>query len=195
MSILRTILAICALALALPASAEEETTPSGTRTEAEGEKSLGQLFKALAGAESPAEADLIELAVLARLSHTDSPSEALILRQATALFKEGDLEPSRKKLDVLIEVAPDYTEGWNSRAIIHREQGNYAAAVSDLQRVLVIEPRHFIALTLLGVIFEEMGQPKSALKAWEAALEIHPHLEGGKETIRKLTNEVKGRGI
>jgi cytochrome c-type biogenesis protein CcmH/NrfG len=65
----------------------------------------------------------------------------------------------------------------------------------DLRRVLDLEPKHFRALGLLGSIFRELNDPKSALEAYEAAVTINPHMEGGAAAVRQLTDEVKGRGI
>ncbi|MFP3943078.1 MAG: tetratricopeptide repeat protein [Alphaproteobacteria bacterium] len=190
MSVLRTALLICALALALPAAAQETAPPAP-----EEQLPPGDLYEALAAAESPVEARIIEQGIYAEWAHTESPSVGLIAEQAGALLGEGDLKRSREKLTALTEVAPDFAEGWRLRAVIHRKQGDFPAAVSDLRRVLEIEPRHFLALVLLASIFEDMEQYKPALKAWEAALEINPHLEGGAQTVRRLTDKVKGRGI
>lgn len=190
MSNLKTSLLVLALAFALPAAAEQSASQ-----EPEVQAPAGDLYEALASADSALEARAIEMRIYAQWAHTKSPSEALILEQATALLAQGDPEGAKAKLDPLTEIAPNYVEGWSFRALVHRELGNIPESVTDLKRALELEPKHFRALSLLGSIFEELKDYKSALKAWKAALEINPHLEGGAETVRRLTDKVKGRGI
>jgi tetratricopeptide (TPR) repeat protein len=191
MRLLRTVLLICAMALPLPAAAEQTVQPPAAETV----QPLGELFNLLASAASVHEAREIELRISAHWAHTESPSVALIFRQAVELMSQGDNGRAREKLDALTDIAPDYVEGWSFRALVNRDLGSYARAVADLRRALEIEPRHFRALVLLGSIFEELDDARAALRAWEAAVEINPHLEGGAETVRRLTEEVKGRGI
>lgn len=190
MSLLRTILLVLALALPVSAAAEEaapgKSVPSSTPEE---------LYNALKNAGSSHEAREIELRIYAWWTHTKSPSALLLLEQASALVAEGRLAPAGEKLDVLIEIAPGYVEGWSVRALVNRERGKIPDALTDLQHVLALEDRHFRALSLLGSIFEELEDYEAALKAWEAALEINPHLEGGPEAVRRLTDKVRGRGI
>ena len=189
MSVLKICLLMCLLALAPAAHAAEESATEDRQAGPE------QLYEALAAARSPLEARTIEARIFALWAQTESPSEALIFEQSAQLVAQGAFEHAKQKLDVLTDIAPGYVEGWSFRALVNRKVGHYDQASTDLRRVLQSEPKHFRALALLGSIFEELDDPKSALKAFEAAVEINPHLEGGEATVRRLTEEVKGRGI
>lgn len=153
------------------------------------------LFEALAQAPTALDARAIEHRIYAFWAETNSPSVRLIFDQAGVLIGAGDWESARAKLDALTEIAPDYVEAWSFRALANSRLRDYDRAVADLKRVLELEPRHFRALGLLGSIFRELDDPKSALKAYEAAVKINPHLEGGADAVRQLTDEVRGRGI
>jgi len=61
--------------------------------------------------------------------------------------------------------------------------------------VLAREPRHFGALSGLGIILQEMGDEKHALDAFRRALTIHPHLERVPELVKKLSEKIEGRDI
>ena len=50
-------------------------------------------------------------------------------------------------------------------------------ALADIHEVLAREPRHFGALSGLGIILQELGDEKHALDVFRRALAIHPHLE------------------
>lgn len=106
-----------------------------------------------------------------------------------------DYPTARALFDVVVELEPDFVEGWNHRAAIRFRLGDYAGALGDLQRVLTLEPRHFGALMGLAEILEEEGQLKAALEAFRRALALNPHLTGAAEKVRALEQELEGRGI
>ena len=57
------------------------------------------------------------------------------------------------------------------------------------------EPRHFGALSGLGMIMQELGDDKHALEAFRRALAVHPHLERIPELVKQLSEKVEGRDI
>lgn len=99
----------------------------------------------------------------------------LLLRRANEAMDAGDLGAAVEHLTALTDHAPDFAEGWVMRAIAFQAQGHSGPALADLARGLQLEPRHFVALTLLGAILDEAGQSEAALRAFEQSLTIHPH--------------------
>jgi tetratricopeptide (TPR) repeat protein len=73
--------------------------------------------------------------------------------------------------------------------------GNFDASVADIRRTLALEPRHFGALSGMGLIYDAIGNQTAAMKVWEKALEIHPHLPGMKARIQELRAKAKGRAL
>ena len=61
--------------------------------------------------------------------------------------------------------------------------------------MLAREPRHFGALSGLGIILQEIGDEKEALAAFRRALAIHPHLERIPDLVKKLADKIDGRDI
>jgi len=100
-----------------------------------------------------------------------------------------------KLLNAVIELRPEYTEGWNRRATVYYLQKDYAHSLADIREVLAREPRHFGALSGLGAIMQEIGDDKHALAAYRRALAIDPHLEHIGEVVKTLTEKVEGRAI
>ena len=67
--------------------------------------------------------------------------------------------------------------------------------MADIQRTLAIEPRHFGALSGLGVILERTGDEQGALEAYRGALAVNPHLEAARDAVERLLPKVDGRDI
>ena len=61
--------------------------------------------------------------------------------------------------------------------------------------MLAREPRHFGALSGLGMILQEVGDDKHALEVYPRALEVHPHIERIPDLVKTLTEKVEGRDI
>lgn len=71
----------------------------------------------------------------------------------------------------------------------------YGLSIEDIGRALALNPKHFGALSGLGVMLEEIGDTKNALLAYREAYEINPHRENLTEAISRLEKEVDGTPI
>ena len=98
----------------------------------------------------------------------------------------GRLRQAERIFDEIIYKAPDFAEGWNKRATVLYFLRQYDKSAADVRQTLLLEPRHFGAAAGLGLIFLSLNYPKSALEAFQKALEINPHLTGPKMQIKRL---------
>jgi tetratricopeptide (TPR) repeat protein len=80
-------------------------------------------------------------------------------------------------------------------AIDGKDTKDYSKSLSDIRQVLAREPRHFGALTGLGVIMQEFGEDKRALEVFRRALAVNPHLQKVPDFVKSLTEKVEGRDI
>lgn len=119
----------------------------------------------------------------------------LLASRADKAMEEQRHDDALLFLDDLTRLAPDFAEGWNKRATIYFMQGNYGDSIDDIARTLALEPRHFGALSGLGIILDRLGDSKGALEAYRRAVELHPNLPGAQEGIKKLTKEVEGQRL
>ena len=74
-------------------------------------------------------------------------------------------------------------------------QKDYVRSMADIRQVLALEPRHFGAISGLGMIMQEFGDDKRALDAFRRAVQVHPHLQSIPDLIKTLTEKVEGRDI
>ncbi|MDX2288719.1 MAG: tetratricopeptide repeat protein [Hyphomicrobiaceae bacterium] len=165
------------------------------QTPAKRAQALGNLYALLATAPDQATATEIATTIegLWRLSYSDTV--AVLLDRAAQVQSENRTELAIKLLDAVVELAPDFADGWYRRAILHYGQNDFARALGDLRRALALEPNHFRAMEGLAQVLREAGQKKGALEAYRQVMGVHPFIQGGEETLRELEREVEGQGI
>lgn len=133
--------------------------------------------------------------IQAAWNRSGSDSMDLLSRRADKAMAADDYDTALLHLNDLVRLAPDYAEGWNKRATVYFLQGEYGPSLEDIAETLRREPRHFGALSGLGIILDRIGDKKGALEAYRRAAAIHPHLPGAQEGIKKLAKEVEGQRL
>ena len=164
--------------------------PRGDRT-----KNLDFLFEALKAAPDAEAAKLVEGRIWALWLASGSDTADLLMTRVKTAIDAKDTKLALQLLDAVIELRPDYVEAWNRRATIHFSNKDYSKSLADIRQVLAREPRHFGALTGLGVIMQEFGEDKLALEAFRRALAVNPHLQKVPDFVKTLTEKVEGRDI
>ncbi len=86
----------------------------------------------------------------------------------------------------IIELRPEFAEGWNKRATAYYLLGEYQKSLADCDEVLKRNPYHFGALSGYGMIYLQLDQPARALDSLERALTVNPNLSSVHETVETL---------
>ncbi len=108
----------------------------------------------------------------------------VLMRQARHSLDVGEHDEAIKLVDQALRRAPKYSEAWNLRATILFYMERIDEAVADIERTLVLEPRHFGALSGLATINMKRRNWSGALKALKAGLAIHPFMRQRKFLTR-----------
>ncbi len=176
------------------ASRERATSPKVSE-EAQRGHVLEELFKQLAAAENPEEAKSVAAAIQSIWGRSGSDTADLLTSRAMAALAGGQKELALQLLDRVVEVAPDWAEGWNRRATTRFLADDYEGSMADIDRTLVLEPRHFGSLSGLATILQRSGYEKRALEVLRKLIVIYPHQEDVQKLIDRLSPEIDGRDI
>ncbi|MEM0923223.1 MAG: tetratricopeptide repeat protein [Pseudomonadota bacterium] len=155
---------------------------------------MDALFDQLGRADNP-NWESVQAQIWAAWSQSGSDSMDLLLTRAVSAMEKEDYPTALLYLNDLTRLAPDFAEGWNKRATVFFLQRRYGPSVADIQKVLSLEPRHFGALSGLGIILDRTGDKAGALTAYRRVIELHPNMEAAKTAIDRLSPEVDGREL
>ena len=196
---------ILAAAWVLPAPAETidpeplkpAEPPSSLPRAQRGDKTqnLDRLFAALKVAPDEESAKYIENRIWAIWLASSSDTANLLMGRVKTATDSKDFDLAIRLLNAIIDIRPDFTEAWNRRATVYYTKKDFGRALADIHEVLAREPRHFGALSGLGIILQELGDEKRALDAFRRALAIHPRLERVPDLVKKLGEKIDGREI
>jgi tetratricopeptide (TPR) repeat protein len=179
---------------------QDETAPSPDGNPALTPQSIGKLSLDQLFAELPAHAGsragkAIETEILKRFNQSGSDTVDLLYTWAIQAMEEKKYPLALDVLDQIVLIKPDFVEGWNKRATVYFLMDDYASSLADIRRTLALEPRHFGALSGLGMILDQTGQKEQAIVVFRRALAIDPQLDKIRETVEKLEKEVAGNSI
>jgi tetratricopeptide (TPR) repeat protein len=156
---------------------------------------LDGLFVELHETDNPHKARLIERSIWNVWLYSKSPTLELLMGRVVNAMGKQKFGEALELLNTVVTIAPKYAEGWNKRATVYYLLGQFQASIADVERTLDLEPRHFGALSGLGLIYNRLNREAPALDAFERALTVNPHLEQAEAEVQRLRGKVKGKSI
>jgi tetratricopeptide (TPR) repeat protein len=113
------------------------------------------------------------------------------LELGTELMQYGSYEYALEVFNNIINSDPEWSEAWNKRATIFFLMDRYKESLSDIEKVLDIEFRHFGALSGQARIFIRLQEYERAILSIKRALIFYPSFKSGEliPEIKKLIRE------
>jgi len=170
-----TIVALVGLLMGFGASADQK------------DPRLDKLFAQLKAAATDSDGMAIENQIWEIWLKSGDENVDALMSIGVAALDNADLSQAYQAFDRIVHLAPNFAEGWNKRATVLYYMGRYKESLSDIEKTLALEPRHFGALSGRGLCDVELKQEKEALDAFEQALAVNPHMPA----IRQAADEVK----
>jgi tetratricopeptide (TPR) repeat protein len=160
-------------------------------TEQQRQELLDRLFGRLKTAKSEPEGKAIEQSIWRLWARSGSPTDDLLLEQATRSMNARQYDKALDILDAIVEHSPGFSEAWNKRATVNYVVGRLDQSLADIDKVLALEPRHFGALSGLGMIRRDKGDERGALEAFREALSINPFMSNVQDAVKALEKELE----
>lgn len=155
---------------------------------------LAPLFEQLAASNNPHDAFVTEMTIWHIWGESGQEDVDELMALGTQAMAEQRLDEAIAIFDRIVDMLPRFAEGWNKRATAYYLRQDYVASVQDIERTLALEPRHFGAISGMGLIFLEKGDETGALEAFEAVLAIHPMSAGARRRVEELRKRILERG-
>ncbi|MEL6959912.1 MAG: tetratricopeptide repeat protein [Pseudomonadota bacterium] len=155
---------------------------------------MDELFAELAEA-GPEDVARIEAEIVNEWTRTGSASMDLLYRRGEDAIEDGAPEVAVEHFTALVDHAPDFAEGYHGRATAYYLLGLYGPAIDDLRQVLVLEPRHFGAMSGVAIILEELERPEDALEVWQKVAEFMPADPETAAMVERLMVQLEGQAL
>lgn len=161
----------------------------------QGDERLDSLFEQLNKASDPQEARIYEIAIWQIWLESNSATLDLLMTHGVMALQAEEHDRALEIFTHLIELDPDFAEGWNKRATVLYLLGARDAALKDIERTLALEPRHFGALAGLASILDDKKDYEGEIRALSRALAANPFVPSAKDRLKELTRKVRGDPI
>ena len=147
---------------------------------------LDGLFERLAVTTSDEEASNITREIWQRWTANDDPNVSQLMQIGIRGLSYSSYRRALQSFDRVIEMAPEFAEGWNKRATLYYHIKEYRRSIDDIKETLRLEPRHFGAWSGLGLVSVAQENYSGALTAFKRALSINPHMSNIRRYVQKL---------
>jgi tetratricopeptide (TPR) repeat protein len=160
------------------------------------DQELQKLFSQLETAPDSDAAELVISQIWNRWMNTSGDTTTNeMMERGTYYMQMGELSLAEGIFTKVINDHPDYAEAWNKRATVRFMRQNWRGSEADIAEVLSREPKHFGALSGLGMIKLFEGDLPTALSIYEEVLTIHPYSPDAVRLIPEIKNALKGTAL
>jgi tetratricopeptide (TPR) repeat protein len=117
-----------------------------------------------------------------------------LLKIGIKQMDEGLMGQAVDTFSRIVELKPDFAEGWNKRATAYYLMGSYELSLKDCDEVMQRNRFHFGALAGYGLIYVRLGKLEQALEYFERALDVNPNLEGVQQSVALIRYKLGKQG-
>jgi tetratricopeptide (TPR) repeat protein len=154
------------------------------------DEALPELFTDLKDADTAQQALAIEAQIWKKWYEREDDQGGDNMTAAVEAMTTGRYTIALNLLNGLVEEHPDFAEAWNRRATLFYLLGEFEKSLADIQHTLTLEPRHFGAISGIGLIMLQLGEDERALHAFEQVLNISPKNPGAAKNIKELEEKL-----
>lgn len=134
----------------------------------------------------PVVAQMAEHAMWSVWFRSGTPDANHQVCRGTRAMSRGEIDHAIEHFTRAIDLDPQFAEAYNQRAIAKFLLERFDECVDDCRKAVDLMPFHFGALAGLGHCHAHDGQLAQALKYYEKALAINPHMEDVRQTVDEL---------
>ena len=121
-------------------------------------------------------------------SIADNQETQIIFDEANQFMDVGELDNAIELLTKVVKQSPEFAEGWNKRATVYFLKGELNKSISDIEKTLNLEPRHFGALDGLAEIYLMQDDLVGAAVIYRRILEIIPSSKKSQDRLRLIND-------
>jgi tetratricopeptide (TPR) repeat protein len=114
------------------------------------------------------------------------------LCRGSKALNRRDYEHALEHFTRAIDLDPTFAEAYNQRAIVHYLREDFDACIGDCEKAVERMPCHFGAWAGLGHCHAHKEQLVDAVRCYEKALKINPHLEGVRQGVEEMRAKLGG---
>ena len=118
-----------------------------------------------------------------------------LLADGSSAMMNNKLNTAYDKFTEVIKLDPNWAEAWNKRATVLYLMGKYESSQADIDKVLMIEKRHFGALTGQGLVQTALKNYQKAIDSYVEAHKVHPFMKSPLVMIEKLQLQLQRQSI
>ena len=137
--------------------------------------------------------DHVEQALWRIWARSGDPEVDRLYEAGIEQMNAGDLQQSIVTFTRIIELKPDFAEGWNKRATLYFLVGDLRKSLVDCDEVMKRNPYHFGALAGYALIYIRLEYYDRALEYSRRALDVNPNMDGVRRNIELLERLLEQR--
>tara|TARA_B100000287_G_scaffold247276_1_gene232424 strand:+ start:241 stop:789 length:549 start_codon:yes stop_codon:yes gene_type:complete len=128
-------------------------------------------------------------------THPSKDNLTKLLADGSSAMMKNNLDTALNKFTEAIKLDPSWAEAWNKRATVLYLMGKYDLSQADIDKVLMIEKRHFGALAGQGLVQTALKNYQKAIDSYIEAHKVHPFMKSPLIMIEKLKLQIKKESI
>lgn len=117
------------------------------------------------------------------------------LQEGIHAMEQGAFDQAVDLFTEVIELAPDFAEGYNKRATTYYLMQEFSKSIKDCESTILLNPVHFGALSGTGLNYLGLHNFVKALEYFERAVAVNPNMPQIQEYIKAIQKYLRDQSL